>query len=109
MRLTFDQERVPLSVWPDGSVRVDGGRLHLAIVITAWNMGQSPEEIAANFPPLDLATSIPSSATTSTAKRKWTSTCATGTSRGSNLPPTRKPSRPTRTTGSNYASAPSRG
>ena len=54
MKMTFDQERVPLSVWPDGSVRVDGGRLHQAIVITAWNMGQSPEEIAANFPPLDL-------------------------------------------------------
>ena len=54
MRLNFDQGRVPLSVWPDGSVRIDGGRLHLAIVITAWNMGQSPEQIAANFPPLDL-------------------------------------------------------
>lgn len=54
MKLTFDQERVPLSVWPDGSVRVDCGRLHLAVVITAWNIGQSPEEIAANFPPLDL-------------------------------------------------------
>lgn len=44
-----------LQAWADGSVRIDGTRLLLDMVIGGYTMGQTPEEIAASFGPRPVA------------------------------------------------------
>jgi uncharacterized protein (DUF433 family) len=46
---------VPIEQWPDGSIRVGGTRTLLATIVTAYLLGESPEEIAGNYgqTPLD--------------------------------------------------------
>ena len=44
-----------LRAWADGSVRIDGTRLLLDMVIGGYKMGQTPEEIAASFGPRPVA------------------------------------------------------
>jgi len=56
----LDPERstlsVPLARWDDGSIRVGGTRVLLDTVVTAFNLGDSAEEIADNHGkmPLDV-------------------------------------------------------
>lgn len=46
---------VPIGQWPDGSIRVGGTRTLFVTLVTAFNLGESPEEISANYgqTPLD--------------------------------------------------------
>lgn len=55
MNLTFDEIRVPVQVWEDGSVRVGGSRVTLATVLYAFNGGAKPESLLEMFPGIDLA------------------------------------------------------
>ena len=55
MSLSIDAIPTPLRIDADGSVRVGKTRVLLATVITAFYHGESAEEIAENFPTLDLA------------------------------------------------------
>jgi uncharacterized protein (DUF433 family) len=48
-------DAVPLYVDPDGAVRVTGTRVLLEIVVGAFEQGDTPEEIVASFPTLQLA------------------------------------------------------
>jgi uncharacterized protein (DUF433 family) len=52
--LEISPQDPPLKVWEDGSVRVGGTRLLLDIVVFAYQQGDSPEEIAANYGPTPL-------------------------------------------------------
>lgn len=54
MELLIEAEAPPLTRWDDGSIRVDGTRLLLETIITAYKMGDCPEEIAASFPAASL-------------------------------------------------------
>jgi uncharacterized protein (DUF433 family) len=47
---------VPLKWWDDGSIRVAGTRVRLDTVIEAFNLGETPETIAANYGQLPLST-----------------------------------------------------
>lgn len=55
MNLTFDEIRVPVQVWNDGSVRVGNSRVTLATVLYAFDAGAKPEGLLEMFPGIDLA------------------------------------------------------
>ena len=56
MSLTFDEIRVPVQVWEDGSVRVGKTRVSLESVLGAYIRGARPGEIAYEiFPGLEIA------------------------------------------------------
>ena len=55
MTLTFNPIPVPLHMDESGSVRVSGSRVTLDILISCYQQGESPEEIAADFPTVPLA------------------------------------------------------
>lgn len=55
MHLTLLPEVAPLRVEADGSVRIGTSRVLLDVVVEAYEMGQSAEEIAHHFPALKLA------------------------------------------------------
>jgi uncharacterized protein (DUF433 family) len=46
---------LPLRVEPDGGIRVRVSRVHLELVIAAYENGATAEEIAASYDTLDLA------------------------------------------------------
>jgi uncharacterized protein (DUF433 family) len=46
---------VPLETTTDGTVRVRGTRVPLDSVVTAFYLGSTPEEIAQQFSPLEIA------------------------------------------------------
>lgn len=43
-------QKVPLTLWKDGSIRVKGTRLLIDIIINAHQRGECPEEIFEAFP-----------------------------------------------------------
>jgi len=47
-------EPIPLSTDADGTIRVAGTRVTLDTLVDVFSTGASPEEIAQNFPVLDL-------------------------------------------------------
>jgi uncharacterized protein (DUF433 family) len=49
IRFNFPDD-VPLVQWEDGSIRVQGTRLLLAMIVTAFQQGDTPEEINDSFP-----------------------------------------------------------
>ena len=55
MALSIAAESIPLEVDHSGTVRVGGTRLTLETVVGAFKAGESPDEIAAAFPGLELA------------------------------------------------------
>ena len=55
MTLTLEPQPVPLTPYADGVVRVTGTRLPLETVVRAFHQGATPEEIAQDFPSLQLA------------------------------------------------------
>lgn len=55
MVLQIASEPLPLKADPDGVVRVGGTRVTLDTVIAAFNEGATPEEIAQQYPSLQLA------------------------------------------------------
>ena len=54
MELTYDEVRVPVSVWPGGKVSADGTRLTLETVLHAISEANPPERIVEMFPGTDL-------------------------------------------------------
>ena len=48
-------DTVPLVQWEDGSVRVQGTRLLLAMIVTAFQQGYTPDEINDSFPSASVA------------------------------------------------------
>jgi len=48
-RFTFP-DNVPLVQWEDGSIRVQDTRLLLAMIVTAFQQGDTPDEINDSFP-----------------------------------------------------------
>lgn len=42
-------QKVPLSLWQDGSIRVKGTRLLVDMIVEAHNRGECPEEIFESF------------------------------------------------------------
>ena len=55
MALSIDAEPIPLQVDPHGTVRVGGTRLTLETALGAFKRGDTPDEIVAGFPGLELA------------------------------------------------------
>ncbi len=55
MTLEIELEPVPLAVDEDGVVRVAGTRVTLDTVVAAFEQGATAEEIAQQYPSLDLA------------------------------------------------------
>lgn len=55
MSLTIEPQPVPLTTHADGVVRVSGTLIPLETVVRAFHQGATPEEIAQDFPALDLA------------------------------------------------------
>ena len=55
MALSIAAEPIPLNVDPYGTVRVGGTRLTLETLLGAFRRGDSPDEIVAAFPSLELA------------------------------------------------------
>ena len=55
MALTFAHETIPLQADSDGVVRVSGTRVTLETVIAAFSEGATAEEIAQQYPSLNLA------------------------------------------------------
>ena len=55
MALTFAHETIPLEADSDGVVRVSGTRVTLETVIAAFSEGATAEEIAQQYPSLNLA------------------------------------------------------
>lgn len=43
-------QKVPLTLWKDGTIRVKGTRLLIDMIIGAYNRGERPEEIFESFP-----------------------------------------------------------
>lgn len=43
-------QKVPLTLWKDGSIRVKGTRLLIDMIIGAHNRGECPEDIFESFP-----------------------------------------------------------
>jgi uncharacterized protein (DUF433 family) len=43
-------QKVPLTLWEDGSIRVKGTRLLLDMIVNAHKRGECPEEIFESFP-----------------------------------------------------------
>lgn len=52
---TFEPITVPLDFDDSGTVRVAGSRITLDTVLGCYLSGETPEEIAADFPPLSAA------------------------------------------------------
>lgn len=48
-------QRVPITRWQDGSIRIGDTRVLLDIVVGAFNNGRSPEEIVLAYPTLKLS------------------------------------------------------
>lgn len=46
---------VPLTIWEDGSIRIKGSRVTLDSIIQSYQFGETPEQIADNFPSISLA------------------------------------------------------
>lgn len=55
MTLPLRTEEIPLAMDADGVVRVGGTRVTLDTVVAAFNEGATAEEIAHQYPSLDLA------------------------------------------------------
>lgn len=55
MTFSIPLEPVPLELDPDGVVRVGGTRVTLDTVVAAFNQGATAEEIASQYPSLQLA------------------------------------------------------
>ncbi|MGC9524900.1 MAG: DUF433 domain-containing protein [Limnospira sp.] len=55
MTFSIPLEPVPLEFHPDGVVRVGGTRVTLDTVVAAFNQGATAEEIASQYPSLQLA------------------------------------------------------
>lgn len=55
MELAVEAERIPLAADADGRYRVGGTRVSLESVAYAVEGGQSPGDIARNFPSLELS------------------------------------------------------
>ena len=55
MELTYDEVRVPVSVWQDGKVSADGTRLTLETVLYALSEANPPERIVEMFPGTKLS------------------------------------------------------
>lgn len=53
--LPFGAEDVPLVRWPDGSVRVRGGRSPYYLFVETFDRGATPEQLAERFDSLTLA------------------------------------------------------
>jgi uncharacterized protein (DUF433 family) len=49
IRINFP-DTVPLVQWEDGSIRVKGTRLLLAMIVSAFKQGETPDEINDSFP-----------------------------------------------------------
>lgn len=49
IRINFP-EHVPLVQWEDGSIRVEGTRLLLAMIVSGFQRGDTPDEINDSFP-----------------------------------------------------------
>lgn len=43
-------QKVPLTLWKDGTIRVKGTRLLIDMIVSAHNRGECPEEIFESFP-----------------------------------------------------------
>lgn len=43
-------QKVPLTIWQDGTIRVKGTRLLIEMIVNAHNRGECPEEIFESFP-----------------------------------------------------------
>lgn len=54
IRMNFP-DNVPLVQWEDGSVRVQGTRLLLAMIVTSFQQGNTPDEINDSFPSASVA------------------------------------------------------
>ena len=55
MIVPIQHDLPPLMIDEGGAIRVAGTRLTLDTVITAYQMGQTAEEIAENFAPVELS------------------------------------------------------
>ena len=55
MSLTVVAEAPPLAADSQGVIRVAGTRITLDSLIACYEQGETPEELALNFPPLQLA------------------------------------------------------
>lgn len=53
--LVIENDPVPIRITEDGAVRIGKTRVSLATVVTYFNGGRTPEEIAASFTTLQLA------------------------------------------------------
>jgi uncharacterized protein (DUF433 family) len=54
--IEIHNDPMPLKVWDDGSIRINGSRLLLYLVIEAWQDGATPEYIAKHlYPSLSIA------------------------------------------------------
>ncbi|MGK2964240.1 MAG: DUF433 domain-containing protein [Tepidiformaceae bacterium] len=47
--VTIHADPAPVEAWPDGSIRVGGTRLLLALVVDYYERGETPQQIAAAF------------------------------------------------------------
>jgi len=54
MSLVIDTDPIPLKADQDGVVRVAGTRVTLDTIVTAFQQGATPEEIAEQFPTVPL-------------------------------------------------------
>lgn len=55
MKLTIGEHPIPLRIEPDGTARVGETRVTLDVLVNAYKLGDTAEEIAAHFPALELA------------------------------------------------------
>lgn len=53
--LTIHDDRVPLTKWADGSIRIGKTRVHFWLVVERFRCGDSPEDIVRAFSSLNLA------------------------------------------------------
>ncbi len=55
MSLTITTEPIPLAIDADGVARVEGTRVSLDTVVTAFNHGATPETISQQYPSVSLS------------------------------------------------------
>ena len=55
MAQAFEPKPPPLTESPDGVIRMQGTRVPLETIVTAFDAGATPEEITQQYPSLDLA------------------------------------------------------
>ena len=48
-------QKVPLTLWKDGTIRVKGTRLLIDMIVNAHNRGECPEDIFESFPSKEYA------------------------------------------------------